>query len=157
MDTVDTSGARRGNTNKPRSRKGELRGRAWMATLFTRSRTQIQELLDSMDCQWVYQKERCPNTHNIHFHVGIYFRNPRGIAFQSEWPIETHWDKCRRWPETVKYCTKVPSRVDGPWTNIEGLTWRQTLKDPMDGKIPYPWQRDILQMIEEEPDDRAVY
>lgn len=154
MDTVRAS---RGNTKGTRSRKGEIRKRGWMGTLFTDDRTQISNTLDSMDCKWIYQKERCPTTHRIHFHVGIYFNNPRGIGFQQLWPDDTHWEFVKRWPATVKYCSKVSSRVEGPWTNIEGLTFRETIRDPLEGKELYDWQQRIIDIIQAEPDERKVY
>lgn len=145
------------NTKTPRSRQGEIRYRTWMGTLFDVPRTQILECLADMDCEWVFQKENCPETQRPHFHVGIHFKNPRGINFQENWPNTVHWDGRRDWRSTKTYCTKVASRVDGPWTNIKGLTWRATIRDPMAGKIPYFWQEEIVRMIGEEPDDRTVH
>lgn len=154
---MDTDSSDRGNTKNPRSRRGELRKRGWMATSFSMTRTQIECILATTDCQYVFQRERCPKTQRLHFHIGIYFRNPRGIAFQDVWPEDTHWEWVQNWKKTKVYCSKVKTRVEGPWSNIEGLTWRRTIKDPMEGLTPFPWQEEILEIIKEEPDDRKVY
>lgn len=154
MDTVCSV---EGNTKTSRTRKGEIRGRAWMVTLFDFSWTQIQSYLEGTDCEYVCQQERCPETEKLHFHVGIYFKNPRGIGFQKDWPEEGHWIKCKNWKATKKYCSKRDTRVAGPWSNIPGLKWRKTIRRPMLKNELYEWQKDIMKMIKEEPDFRSLW
>lgn len=56
----------------------------------------------------------------------------------------------------MKYCSKVEGRIDGPWTNVPGLTFRKTIRDPLAGKTLYAWQQEILNLIKTEPDDRTI-
>lgn len=128
-----------------------------MGTSFHMTRTQIEPILKDMNCDWIFQKERCPDTHREHYHIGIRFSNPRGIAFQATWPKTVHWEKARRWPATRDYCCKRSTRLEGPWTNIEGMKFRRTIRDPMEGLTPYDWQQAILDLIKTIPDDRIVY
>lgn len=91
-----------------------------------------------------------------HLQGVIRYTNPRERVQEDLFGL-CHWEVCRNWRAAVKYCTKVQSRIMGPWTNIEGLSWRATLKDPLADKELYGWQSDILNMIGTEPDDRTVY
>lgn len=147
------------STKKPRSRKGELRGRCWIGTLWEEenfSWTQIHNLL-SDDYEWICQKERCPDTGRLHFHLGIYFKNPVGIAFQQDWPKTVHWEKGRNWRAVKKYCSKRDTRVEGPWTNISGMVFRRTRIDPMDGLEWHSWQFEIKDIIDGPVDRRKIY
>lgn len=101
---------------------------------------------------YVFQLERAESG-MIHFQGVCRFDNPR-----ENWPdIQCHWERCRNWRAAVKYCTKVDTRIGGPWTNIEGLRFRKTIQDPLLGLELYSWQKDILTMLEKTPDDRKVY
>jgi len=42
-------------------------------------------------------------------------------------------------------------------TNITDVIIPKKIRDPMDGKIPHPWQKEILNIIKEEPNDRIIY
>jgi len=68
-----------------------------------------------------------------------------------------HWGRCRNWRNAVKYCSKVATRVAGPWSNIENIKWRKTIRDPLMGKELYDWQNEIIKIIEGDPDERKVY
>lgn len=63
-----------------------------------------------------------------------------------------HWDKCKgNENQNLNYCRK------------QGKYWVSTklkkkiLIDPMKGKIPFKFQQEILELIEQEPDDRKIY
>lgn len=149
------------NTKTSLTTKARIRKRAWIGTLFDDSVAQFRDSLtdlgNDLKCDWIAQLERCPTTHRLHFHIGLYFKNPVGPSFQSCFPEGMHWEFGRNWRAVKKYCCKVKTRVDGPWTNIEGLTFRETIRDPMSGLEPYPWQAKILEMIKERPHDREIW
>lgn len=77
------------------------------------------------------------------------------------WPkvdcVKVHWEKCRNWKKSVAYCSKVDTRVDGPWSNMKNFKFKKAVKDPMDGKIWYKWELELMEILNNEPDDRNVF
>lgn len=67
-------------------------------------------------------------------------------------PKEIHWEACKSWEDSVEYCTKQETRTGK--RALKGVTVKRKLKliDPT-----YPWEQEILRIIEEEPDDRKIY
>lgn len=60
-----------------------------------------------------------------------------------------HWEKCRDIKRSVEYCSKVDTRLDGPWGPLAPYTFQlKSLRD---------WQAELLKVAEGEPDDRSVY
>ena len=67
-----------------------------------------------------------------------------------------HWAKCRNIMAARNYCAKVDSRVGE--TFCKGYRLKHTkLIDPLEGKTLYRYQKEILEIIEDAPDDRLVY
>lgn len=62
---------------------------------------------------------------------------------------EAHIEGVRNWHAAVNYCSKVETRVDGPWD--QDYRWLNLIK------ILRPWQQDIVDLIATEPDDRTIY
>lgn len=131
------------------------RSRAWFFTWDNPDEGQGHRLVDIFDgVEFVAQLERGAEG-LIHLQGVIRFRNPRdGVG---DWFGLCHWERCRNWRQAVKYCTKVDTRIDGPWTNVEGLKWRATLRDPLKEVVLYDWQREVLEIIKDEPDERTVH
>lgn len=106
------------------------------------------------NCDWVFQKEQGKEG-MVHFQGVIRFKNPLDKVPTDIFGL-CHWERCRNWRNAVKYCTKVDTRIEGPWSNIDGLTWRKTLRRPMRKNEMYAWQTKLLKILEEEPDFRTI-
>ncbi len=66
------------------------------------------------------------------------------------------WKRCRNVAAAVNYCSKVETSAGKRW--VEGFRVPgQKLIDPLEGKVLYPWQKEIIEMISEMPDDRKVF
>lgn len=131
------------------------RSRAWFFTkdnATEETTAQFQYYFDnSCECEYVYQFERSESG-MYHLQGVIRFKNPR-----ANWPeIEAHWERCRNWRQAVKYCTKIDTRVDGPWTNIKGLKFRKTVKDVIEINGPNRHQEEMMKVIESEESDRVI-
>lgn len=132
------------------------KSRCWFFTWDNAEDIAWEQISNSFDdCEYVVQKERGEGG-MVHFQGVIRFPNPRYGPGDDRFEL-CHWERCRNWRAAVKYCTKVNTRIDGPWSNIPGLTWRRTVHDPLGGKELYDWQAEILRICETEPDDRKVY
>lgn len=129
------------------------RSRAWCFTVNNPSEDTVAQLcLTLHNFEYVFQLEK---ESTEHIQGVMRYPNP-----MDKWPDcgdGIHWERCRNWRASIKYCTKVRTRINGPWTNIPNLKWRRTLIDPMAGLKPHWWQTEILAMIKEEPDNRKVY
>ena len=136
--------ARLGNSMTSRKR---TRSRCWFFTWNNPPDgvwAQFDEIFD--DCQYVVQLE---DAGTPHLQGCIRFENPRDGPGAKRFGL-CHWEKSR-WPSAVKYCTKVETRIAGPWTNVEGLSWRATIKSPLFGKELFDWQIEILELIKNDP------
>lgn len=65
-------------------------------------------------------------------------------------PKQIHWEKVINWNESVKYCSKEETRNG----DIYSYGLPKQLKIIKDLK---PWQNKVIDIINEDPDDRTVY
>jgi len=64
-----------------------------------------------------------------------------------------HWEKCRSPKDAIAYCSKNDTFAGERWTNIKLPKPIKLLKE----EDFYEWQKDIINVIDEEPDDRTIY
>ncbi len=108
--------------------------------------------LDFENLDYIFQLEKGENG-MIHFQGVIRYKNLR-----ANWPdVEAHWERCRNWRASVKYCSKRDTRIAGPWTNLKNVKFRKSVRDPLDGLTLRNFQKEILEIIKSEPDDRKIY
>lgn len=77
-------------------------------------------------------------------------------VFGDEYKGKIHWEVCRDWDDSVHYCQKQDTRIKGPWFKGAKCRRIQELKIIKDEQL-YQWQKDIVEIIEQEPDDRKIY
>ncbi len=63
--------------------------------------------------------------------------------------------KARNLFACVNYCRKVETRAGAVWT--KGFHIPKKVRDPLAGVELYTWQKDILELVEQDPDDRSIY
>lgn len=110
------------------------------------------------DAQYVFQEEKGEEG-TPHLQGVVRWANKKTFeVLKKDWP-KIHWEVCKTWKawkKSISYCTKTETRVGGVFTNIKGLEWRSTLKDPLENKELFNWQRNVLNLIKTEPDDRSI-
>lgn len=113
----------------------------------------LWRVLDEHSKEFVFQIERGENTDYIHFqgcfslivkHRLIECKNLLG--FNS-----IHLEYARDWYASKNYCSKLDTRVSGPWTKKT-----PPLEPKINGDL-FPWQQELVQLIETEPDDRTIH
>lgn len=131
----------------------KVKSRAWFFTWDNPPENFLAQIINEFqNYEYICQKERSLSGL---VHIQGVMRYP---TQRYNWPdLPCHWERCRNWRAAIKYCSKVDTRIDGPWTNIPGMTWRKSIISPLDGKILFPWQVRILELIKENPDDRKIY
>lgn len=72
----------------------------------------------------------------------------------KEYPI--HWEKAKgNKTQNQLYCTKLSTGKGKVYTNMKAVA--KPLKDPLEGKELYPWQKEVIAICDQEPDDRTIY
>lgn len=111
-------------------------------------------LLALFQCEkYAFQLEKCPNTGKYHYQGYCEFKNGRTFNGIKELiDNTTHWEKAHQPSGTnYAYCTKVESRVRGPWVKgfpIPVLSPITTLR---------PWQQKVWDLALTKPDDRKIH
>lgn len=134
------------------------RSRCWFFTYNykdEKSRAQFLVLLKNGDFKYVVQDEKGENG-TCHLQGVIRYTNPR-LYWPDNFDKTVHWERCRHWGKAKKYCTKLDTRIGGPWSNVEGLTWRKSIINKIDSVELYGWQKDILKLVEQPLEFRKVY
>lgn len=146
METkMETSGNALGNT-KTRA----IPSKKWCFTLNNYEKNDL-EILETkfLGHKYIMGKEVGENgTPHIQGYIEFADKK-RPIEFIKDKRI--HWEKAKGNKEAnLKYCSKDDNFV----TNFE---MRKKIKDPLDGKVLYDWQKEILELVKTEPDDRSIY
>jgi len=74
-------------------------------------------------------------------------------VFGAEWSA-IHWESCRNWDASVIYCQKKESRKRGPW--LKGVSRNEQTKILKFSELRN-WQREIVDIVEREPDERTIH
>jgi len=97
---------------------------------------------------YVFQEERGEQG-TPHLQGCIEFNTP-GRPLERIKVDGIHWDKCKDWEASLKYCTKEESRSGQIYTNIDSLK-------PIEVDEPYGWQLEVMDIIKTKPDKRTIY
>lgn len=140
-----------GNTNSSTSRISA--GKYWCFTYNNYSNEKLIELVDTFvkkNIKYFFTKEIGKSGTP---HLQGFINSSKLIR-----PIECmqnkniHWEKCRgSLEDNVNYCSKTKSEI---FSNME---IKKKLEDPLLGKELYPFQKEILNIINDEPDRRSIY
>lgn len=112
----------------------------------------MHALLKAADpLSYVFQLERGENG-TPHYQIVLVWKN--AVVAPLNLAKQIHWEHCRDINKSILYCSKKDTRIDGPWTFNYTLPReiKTILKENM-----YPWQKDVIRIIDEPIDDRKVY
>lgn len=90
-----------------------------------------------------------------HLQGVVRYKNPR-----NTYPLDydgIHWERSRNWRKAIKYCSKLNTRLSGPYTNVTSLKFRVTLRDPLRDVTLYPWQLELSSIVRKTPEFRRIY
>lgn len=138
-----------GNT-KPKP-KQESDAKMWCFTINNYTEEELNKLVQSLnsDDKYVIGKE-VGKEGTPHLQGYIKFYRKCRLTALKKLNERAHWEKCKgNEKDNVKYCTK-----DGKYvTNMEISKPLKLIKDEQ----LYVWQKEIVAMVKEEPDDRSIY
>lgn len=95
-----------------------MQNRAWVFTIFNYALLREEERPENWaHCRYcIYQLERCPDTHRLHWQGYIYFDTKMSLAACKELHTTCHFAIRKGSHEEARdYCKKHESRIDGPW------------------------------------------
>lgn len=136
--------SREGNTRASRV----IPTKRWCFTLNNYTKDQVSRLhskLKELKCLYIIGKEVASTGTK---HLQGYLECPRKIRALETFKIkEINWRKAKGTREhNLDYCSK-----DGNF-----ISTFKVIKDPLDGKKLYKWQKKLLKKIKKEPDDRTI-
>ena len=67
------------------------------------------------------------------------------------------WAPCRNQFAAKEYCTKLATRSGEVFVKGYSVNTEVKVRDPLEGKNLYPWQKEIVDMLDSDPDDRSIY
>lgn len=137
----------------------------------------LEAFADLGNCEYVFQAERGEEDGRLHFQ-GCF----RSKARSGKWRFSVlrstfehfeigwiHLEVARKWNNLVGYSSKEETRVEGPFSNIPQAILDQCRvtrergtfepwqpSDPMEGVVPYMWQQEVEESLQEEPDRRTI-
>lgn len=127
----------------------------WFFTFNNYEKSDIDILIDKFSriCrEYIFQEEIGEKTGTPHLQGTIKLIKPmRWSEFKLSPKIQ--WKSCRSYKHSVQYCQKEATRSGKIYTNMK-------LKKPLkliDENKLYKWQKNILNIIKEEPSERTIY
>lgn len=126
----------------------------WCFTLNNYKEDDINSIVEecsNSSKRYVFQEEKGEEG-TIHLQGYIEFNTK--LRPKNLFNNKIHWEKTRDIKASIKYCSKEDTRI--------GRIFKYNIIIPKPLKlitknIMYPWQLEILNIIEEEPDDRSIY
>lgn len=145
---------RNGNTE---SRSGPT-GNRWRGWFFTENNPDTEfstvERLTHAKCDYAVQLEVGEEEKTPHLQGVVYFESARSLAqMKSEFSKTAHWEKAKNKKACINYCQKEMTSTGRKW--IRGMP--RPVVDPLKGRDLRPWQRDVMDVISRDPDDRTIH
>ena len=141
-----------GNTTK-----SSVRSRGWCFTLNNYEENDIPFFTDTLNTEkYAFQEEICPTTGTPHLQGMIYFANAKYFHEMKQKHRRVSWRKCNDVKASLVYCTRIDKRAPGGRVFVKGFTIKKKLKLIQEEQF-YPYQRELLNICNQEPDDRFIY
>lgn len=134
--------------------QGKIRN--WMITCNNWTQQTHDNLINLKNCKYLFQHE-VGEEGTPHIQGVLMFKNPRTWS-QLRKTIGEYWFKpAKNIFACKKYCSKVKTRVDGEYfTNIPEYLQKK-IKDPLKDRELHDFQKQVLEIIDGEPDDRTIH
>jgi len=156
-DNVLKSGTKSLEQNTFSSEGGKCR--FWSVTTFVQTREQVLEAVNSSKAAIVghgWNTEVCPVTGREHEQGWVEYRNPVYFGSVRKTFPGAHIERTKKIVAMKRYCEKEATRKPGT-TPMKKEFIRRPVPDPLRGKELYPWQKEVMDLISTEPDDRKIY
>lgn len=141
-----------------KKRKVDQRGRHWFLTWNNPPDGSVVTLanLSCLCTHYVYQKELAPSG-TPHWQGCFSFKHAKFWSeLDNKLDPKGAWARCKNVMAARNYCAKLDSRIGETFSKgyVVGI---DIVKDPLEGKQLYRFQKLVLQLIARLPDERTVH
>ncbi len=156
-DTRTQSLSQSDNQPPKKKRKVDLRRRHWFLTWNNYTQESIRILLGLGAHSYAFQEETGKEKGTPHLQgVFSFIHAKKHSELDNKCKIKAIWAPCRNVGAARNYCIKAPTRTGKQWTKGYKIGQAKVI-DPFDGKTPYKWQQEIINIVQQQPDERKVY
>lgn len=156
MDTEITQVLHSEDDNTITSSPPEKRYRNWLFTLNNYTQEEILYIENwciTQKAQYIFQEEKGKEG-TPHLQGTIFLKNGKTFsAFKKDHP-RMWFEQIRNKKGAANYCKKEDTRNGKIYTNMKQYT---PLKDPMENKTLKSWQKEILTITSNPPDERKIH
>lgn len=138
------------------TRTSPKRSRAWLLVWNNYSEEELQWTAQwaQINCsQYALNQEIGEKEGTPHIQGALYLKNARTFDQMKNIFPKCHLQEARNWKNVKKYSSKSDTRKEGTKT----ITERKKIKDPLEGRELYPFQKEVLEILETPADDRTVH
>lgn len=146
-DTVKHS--EQGNTSYSCSRS-----RTWCFTLNNYENNDITFFTDTLNTEKYVFQEECGENNTPHLQGVVYFKNARTFNQMKQLHSKVHWEITKSFKHSVNYCSDITKRKGRLFTNDVNIP--QPLKLICNENNLFTYQRELYNMLKDEPDDRSI-
>lgn len=139
------------------TKSSSVRTRNWFFTIPYEKELNVSKLIQLFKFsgvkKFLFQLESGEKTGYIHYQGVIGFENQRTFSCVKQMHPTAHWERCKSIKWALEYCSKIDTKIAGPWSEGFGFSYNLGLYDL---KLK-PWQEEICQTIfNRAPDDRTI-
>jgi hypothetical protein len=152
IEQIEQNRAGEGNTDTSPAKQGP-QSVYWFFTLNNYDIEQIEHLDQVLrhECDWfVFQEEMGANG-TRHLQGTIKLKTRQRMTQLKKIDVHIHWEITKSVKSSIAYCTKQETRNGKQW--VHGIT----LPKPIKVHEPCGWQKEVLKIIETEPDERTIH
>jgi len=133
----------------------DKRGRHWFFTFNNYEVKDIDTLTQGFKNEDYTFQEEVGKQGTPHLQGVVSFKNARTFTQVTKIDKRIHWEICKNINAAENYCKKLDTRAGKVYTNKKN-SQRKIIKDPLDGLTLQDFQIEILDLLNEEPNDRTV-
>lgn len=107
------------------------------------------------ECKWfIIQEETGEETNKDHLQGCLYLNKSKRLsAIKKLGNNNIHWEETNKISASAYYCSRKDKRKGEIFTHNFELPYEETIEI----QEPYGWQKDIIDIIEQKPDERTIH
>ncbi len=139
-----------------KKRRVDPRGRQWFLTWNNHTDESIKILLRiaGLNKYCIQEEQGVIGTPHLQG-VMVFAEAKLRSTLENHVSGKVHWEKARNLHACKNYCSKVETSCGQRWT--KGFHIPEKIRDPLSGKQLYTYQKEVLELVKQPPDDRSIH
>lgn len=142
-----------GDKQETKEKPKTIRGRCWLGTWQNYPEDWATIIKSNAD-DFVAQLEKGEETEKLHVQFAVKFKEHKTLSSLQKMFKGAHLEKAINWAACKNYCRKDKT-AEGE--RIDNTLKFVAVRDPLEGKELRPIQKEIIDIVNTEPDDRTVH